>query len=116
MPYISLQYYYVVFIMHSASLAILLLCFYYALGVIYRRERKGTFRDTSSTASTEGQRSRYSFKIPRPFANYMSQKEYDSNQISYPSTNFDSDISSSSRADDIQTDGHNSISSEVLTH
>ena len=48
-------------------------------------------RDTSSTASTEGQRSRYSFKIPRPFATYESQKEYDSNQISYPNTALDSD-------------------------
>ena len=47
-------------------------------------------KDTSSTASTEGQRSRYSFKIPRPFANYESQKEYNSNQISYPNTALDS--------------------------
>ena len=64
-------------------------------------------RDTSSTASTEGQRSRYSFKIPRPFANYVSQKEYDSNQISYPNTALESDVPNTHRPEPDITERHN---------
>ncbi|KAL4230213.1 hypothetical protein ACF0H5_010598 [Mactra antiquata] len=59
--------------------------------VLIRWKRKGRqqmIRDTSSTASTDAT-SRYSFKIPRPFAHFVGSKEFDSTQIAYPNTIFD---------------------------
>ncbi|WAQ97918.1 hypothetical protein MAR_022291 [Mya arenaria] len=64
-------------------------------GAHFRKGRRETFRDNLSTASTDGQTSRYSFKIPRPFSAGNGHRDYDSTQISYPNSVFDNNVETS---------------------